>query len=54
MNKNEILLTMQIDVIVFSNQLNTFISVFSISLNSKALKLIMINFVYFYLSVKDF
>ncbi len=34
-NKNEILLNMQINVIVFSNQLNTFISVFSISLNSK-------------------
>jgi len=35
MNKNEILLNMQIDVIVFSNQLNTFISIFSISFNSK-------------------
>ncbi len=35
MNKNEILLNMQIDVIVFSNQLNTLISIFSISLNSK-------------------
>ncbi len=35
MNKNEILLNMRIDVIVFSNQLNTFISIFSISLNSK-------------------
>ncbi len=35
MNKNEILLNMQNDVIVFSNQLNTSISVFSISLNSK-------------------
>ncbi len=35
MNKNEILLNMQIDVIVFSNQLDTFISIFSISLNSK-------------------
>ncbi len=35
MNKNEILLNMQINVIVFSNQLNTFISIFSISLNSK-------------------
>ncbi len=35
MNKNEILLNMQIDVIVFSNQLDTFISVFSISFNSK-------------------
>jgi len=35
MNKNEILLNMQNDVIVFSNQLNTFISIFSISLNSK-------------------
>jgi len=34
-NKNEILLNMQNDVIVFSNQLNTSISVFSISLNSK-------------------
>ncbi len=35
MNKNEILLNMRIDVIVFSNQLDTFISIFSISLNSK-------------------
>ncbi len=35
MNKNEILLNMQIDVIVFLNQLKTFISIFSISLNSK-------------------
>ncbi len=35
MNKNEILLNMQINVIIFSNQLNTFISVFSISFNSK-------------------
>ncbi len=35
MNKNEILLNMQNDVIVFSNQLNTSISVFLISLNSK-------------------
>ncbi len=35
MNKNEILLNMQIDVIIFSNQLNTFISIFSILLNLK-------------------
>ncbi len=35
MNKNEILLNMQINVIVFSNQLNTFISIFLISFNSK-------------------
>jgi len=35
MNKNEILLNMQNNVIVFSNQLNTFISIFLISLNSK-------------------
>ncbi len=35
MNKNEILLNMQIDVIVFSNQLDTFISIFSIFFNSK-------------------
>jgi len=35
MNKNKILLNMQNDVIVFSNQLNTSISIFSISLNSK-------------------
>jgi len=35
MNKNEILLNMWNDVIVFSNQLNTSISIFSISLNSK-------------------
>jgi hypothetical protein len=35
MNKNEILLNMQNDVIVFLNQLNTFISIFSISFNSK-------------------
>ncbi len=34
-NKNEILLNMQNDVIVFSNQLNTSISIFSISFNSK-------------------
>jgi len=37
MNKNEILLNMQIDIIVFSNQLNTLILIFSISLNSKHL-----------------
>jgi len=37
MNKNEILLNMQNDVIVFSNQLNTSISIFSILLNSKHL-----------------
>jgi len=35
MNKNEILLNMQNDVIVFLNQLNTYILIFSISLNSK-------------------
>ncbi len=35
MNKNEILLNMRNDVIVFSNQLNTSISIFLISLNSK-------------------
>ncbi len=35
MNKNEILLNMQNDVIVFSNQLNTSILIFLISLNSK-------------------
>jgi len=35
MNKNEILLNMQIDVIIFLNQLNTLISIFLISLNSK-------------------
>ncbi len=35
MNKNEILLNMQKNIIVFSNQLNTSISIFSISLNSK-------------------
>ncbi len=35
MNKNEILLNMQNNVIVFSNQLNTSISIISISLNSK-------------------
>ncbi len=35
MNKNEILLNMQNDVIVFSNQLNTSISIFWILLNSK-------------------
>jgi len=37
MNKNEILLNMRNNVIVFSNQLNTSISVFSIFLNSKHL-----------------
>ncbi len=37
MNKNEILLNMRNDVIVFLNQLNTSISIFSISLNSKHL-----------------
>ncbi len=37
MNKNEILLNMQNDIIVFLNQLNTSISIFSISLNSKNL-----------------
>ncbi len=35
MNKNEILLNMQNNIIVFSNQLNTSISIFSILLNSK-------------------
>jgi len=35
MNKNEILLNMQNDVIVFSNQLNTSILIFSILFNSK-------------------
>jgi len=35
MNKNKILLNMWINVIIFSNQLDTFISIFSISLNSK-------------------
>ncbi len=35
MNKNEILLNMQINVIIFLNQLDTFISIFWISLNSK-------------------
>ncbi len=35
MNKNKILLNMQINVIVFLNQLNTLISIFSIFLNSK-------------------
>ncbi len=35
MNKNEILLNMQNDIIVFLNQLNTSISIFSIFLNSK-------------------
>ncbi len=35
MNKNEILLNMQNDVIVFLNQLNTSISIFPVSLNSK-------------------
>jgi len=37
MNKNEILLNMQINIIVFLNQLNTLISIFSISFNSKHL-----------------
>ncbi len=37
MNKNKILLNMQNDVIVFLNQLNTSISIFSISFNSKHL-----------------
>ncbi len=37
MNKNEILLNMQNNVIVFLNQLNTSISIFSILLNSKHL-----------------
>jgi len=37
MNKNEILLNMQNNVIVFSNQLNTSISIFPILLNSKHL-----------------
>ncbi len=35
MNKNEILLNMQINIIIFLNQLNTFISIFLISFNSK-------------------
>jgi len=35
MNKNEILLNMRHDTIIFSDQLNTFISIFSISSNTK-------------------
>ncbi len=35
MNKNEILLNIQINIIVFLNQLDTLISIFSISFNSK-------------------
>ncbi len=35
MNKNEILLNMQINIIVFLNQLNTLISIFLIFFNSK-------------------
>ena len=37
MNKNEILLNMQHDIIVFSDQLNISISIFLISFNSKHL-----------------
>jgi len=37
MNKNEILLNMKHDTIIFFNQLNTFISIFWISLNTKYL-----------------
>jgi len=47
MNKNEILLNMQNDVIVFSNQLNTSISIFFDLAQFKAFKLIAINFVLF-------
>jgi len=35
MNKNEILLNMQHNVIVFSDQLETFISIFLVSFNAK-------------------
>jgi len=35
MNKNEILLNMKHDTIIFSDQLNTFISIFLISSNTK-------------------
>jgi len=35
MNKNEILLNMQHDIIVFSDQLDTSISIFLISFNMK-------------------
>ncbi len=38
MNKNEILLDMQNDVIVFLNQLKAFISVFSMSVRASHLK----------------
>ncbi len=37
MNKNEILLNMRHDTIIFLNQLNILISIFSISLNIKHL-----------------
>jgi len=37
MNKNEILLNMRHDTIIFLNQLNILISIFSISLNMKHL-----------------
>jgi len=37
MNKNEILLNMRHDTIIFLNQLNISISIFSISLNMKHL-----------------
>jgi len=47
MNKNEILLNMQNNVIVFSNQLNTCFWFFDFS-QFKALKLTVINFALFY------
>ncbi len=47
MNKNEILLNMQNDVIVFLNQLNTSISIFSISFNFKHSSWLQSNFTLF-------
>jgi len=54
MNKNKILLNMKHDTIVFSDQLNTSISIFFDFVKYKALKLIAINFDLFSSSQHDF
>ncbi len=54
MNKNEILLNMQNDVIVFLNQLNTSISVFSIFPNSKHLSWLRLSLFFSITQIKTF
>ncbi len=53
MNKNEILLNMRHDTIIFSDQLNISISIFFDFVKYKVLKLIAINFNFFSSSQQD-